>query len=272
MKYPGVFTAEYRSGRKYYRSSVTFHNKHISLGSYKSAKAAARAYRDALDVLHDPDSVISSYQETRALSFCKWVVLCNFRDNGIYIANPVYIRPRFFYYYISPDIFFTFDQEELFYYSAHTIMKRGGHYFVSDYGMQLSVNQRYGIHAYAVMGRDYSFRNGNPFDMRSVNLEIINPYHGVRRISAPEGIRYEARIHINGYCRIGVYASPEEAAVAYNRAVDIVTASGILKHYQTNFIESVSASGYAEMYRTLNISPGLMKVCRRVSARKNQSC
>lgn len=60
-------------------------------------------------------------------------------------------------------------------------MRRGNHYFVSDYGMQLTLTSRYGIKNYAVPGRDYCFRNGDPTDFRRENLQIHNIYHGVRK-------------------------------------------------------------------------------------------
>ncbi len=272
MHHPGVYAAKYKNGRKYYRSSVTYRNRHISLGSYASSALAGKAYLEASELLHTPMTGISDYSTSDTLPFEKWVTLCNFRDNDIYIANPVYIRPKFFYYYLTPDIFFTFDQDDLFYYSAHKIMKRGGHYFVADYGMQISINSRYGIPAYAVAGRDYIFRNGNTFDMRSVNINIVNPYRGVSRVSISNGILYESKIHINGYCRIGLYSTAAEAAVAYNKAADIITASGILHHYAQNYIESLSPSEYADVYSAVNISPNLSRVCRRIISQKNRSC
>ncbi len=33
----------------------------------------------------------------------------NFRDNGLYIANPIYIRIRYFEYYLTQDTVLKFD-------------------------------------------------------------------------------------------------------------------------------------------------------------------
>lgn len=88
---------------------------------------------------------------------------------------------QLFYYYLTPHHVLKFDLEDLFYYSSHKIMRRGNHYFVSDYGMQLTLTSRYGIKSYAVPGRDYCFRNGDPTDFRRENLQIHNIYHGVRK-------------------------------------------------------------------------------------------
>lgn len=52
---PGVFTTTHKDGSTYYRVSITYKNKHISLGSYDDIKLAARAYRDADILLHDDD-------------------------------------------------------------------------------------------------------------------------------------------------------------------------------------------------------------------------
>lgn len=36
-------------------------------------------------------------------------------------------------------------------------MRRGGHLFVADYGMQVNILNRYGIKNYAVKDKDYIF-------------------------------------------------------------------------------------------------------------------
>lgn len=69
----------------------------------------------------------------------------NFRDNGVYIKTPIYLRRNYFEYFLSPTLILKFDIDDLFYYSSHRIQKRGGHLFVSDYGMQYNILSRYGI-------------------------------------------------------------------------------------------------------------------------------
>lgn len=44
---PGVFKAQKKNGDVYYRSSITFHSKHISLGSFDNEEDANAAYNDA---------------------------------------------------------------------------------------------------------------------------------------------------------------------------------------------------------------------------------
>ena len=83
---PGVFEAKKKDGTIYYRSNLTFKNKHISLGSYDSEAAAHQAYRVASSILTDTASIEDSYYMTYALPFQKIVSLINFRDNNMYIS------------------------------------------------------------------------------------------------------------------------------------------------------------------------------------------
>ena len=175
----GVYTATKKDGTLYYRSSITFQNKHISLGSFSSEDQAAAAYLEAEKLVRTHDLALDRFEETCTLSFTKWICLLNFRDNGMYIKTPVYLNNNYFFYYFSPNDYYIFDIDDLFYYSTHSIMRRGGHLFVSDYGMQVNILSRYGIKNYAVAGRDFHFVNGNTRDFRYENIEIINRYHGV---------------------------------------------------------------------------------------------
>ena len=238
----GVFCAQKKDGSIYYRSSVTYQKKHISLGSFPSADRAHNAYLEALRILKGNDSVE------------KWVILLNFKDNRVYFPTPIYVRPHFFYYYYSQEHILKFDVDDLFYYASHKIMKRGGHYFVADFGMQVNILNRYGIKNYAVAGRDYLFRNGDTTDFRRENLEIHNRYHGVLIMRKESGISYRARIHVNGNYIIGTYRTMEEAAIAYNKAIDILKKNGCRKNYTPNYLESISAATYADIYTRLPVS------------------
>jgi hypothetical protein len=133
-------------------------------------------------------------------------------------------------------------------------MRRGGHLFVADYGSQISVPTRHGIKPYAVEGVDYRFVNGDPLDYRRENLEILNVYHGVRVVENG----YMARIHVNGYLQIGIYPSALEAAIAYNKAVDILQKNGIEKEYLQNFLD-ISPRVYADIYASLPVSEKVEK-------------
>ena len=254
MHYEGVFPATKKSGEVYYRASLTFRRKHISLGSYPDPERAHLAYVEGCRILEDSTLTLLHYRTSSPLLFEKWVCLVNFRDNGIYFGNPIYIGQRLFYYYMSPSHILKFDLDDLFYYSSHKIMRRGGHYFVADYGMQVNIASRYGIKNYAVAGVDYRFRNGDATDYRRENLEIFNIYHGVRATQKNGQYRYTVRIHINGNYVVGTYSTKLEAAIAYNKAIDILQKKGLSKKFTPNYIEDISPREYVEIYSSLSVS------------------
>ncbi len=255
----GVFPATKKSGEVYFRASLTYRRKHISLGSYTTPETAHQAYLEGLKLLSDTSINLNSYRSISPLTFEKWVCLLNFRDNGIYFGNPIYMGQKLFYYYLSPSHILKFDLDDLFFYSSHKIMCRGNHYFVADYGMQLNIASRYGIKNYAVPGVDFRFINGDTTDFRRENLEIHNIYHGVRATKQKNGqYLYTARIHIKGNYIIGKYATEWEAAIAYNKAIDILGKKGITKKYTPNYIDGITPRQYAEIYSSLQISPKIM--------------
>lgn len=259
QKWEGVFPATKKDGSTYYRSSVTYKNKHISLGSFQTPDAAHAAYLEARSLLQtEPSFSLDDYTEQHILPFEKWVVLLNFKENRVYFSTPIYVRPHFFYYYYSQEHILKFDVDDLFYYASHKIMKRGGHYFVADFGMQVNILNRYGIKNYAVCGRDYRFRNEDPTDFRRENLVILNKYHGVIAHTENKERCYRARIHLNGNYLIGTYATMEEAAIAYNKAVDIVKRNGCTKNFAQNYLEQISAGTYADIYTRLPISEKIL--------------
>lgn len=255
----GVYIATKKNGETYYRSSITFRRKHISLGSFPDALTAHKAYQMACKIITDLQITIMDYHPSLVLPFEKWVILINFRDNHIYLGHPIYVRPKFFYYYLSFDHVLKFDSDDLFYYSSHKIMARGNHYFVADYGMQVSILSRYGIKSYAVPGVDYKFLNGDTTDFRRENLSIQNTYHGVRRINSKGKTKYYVRIHINGYYHVGTYQDILHAAIAYNKAVDVLHRHGLTKKFIPNYIDSITAREYAEIYSQVKISPKIME-------------
>lgn len=254
-KISGVFVTQKKDGSTSYRSSITYQNKHISLGSFSSPEQAEAAYQEAALLLRAKEPrTLSDYTDGSALSFEKWVVLLNFRNNQVYFSTPIYIRPQFFYYYYSKEIVLKFDIDDLFYYASHKIMKRGNHYFVADFGMQVNILNRYGIKNYAVPDRDYEFQNGDSTDFRRENLVIHNQYHGVLIKSGKDGVKYCARIHVKSNYIIGCYQTMEEAAIAYNKAIDILKKNGCKKNYTPNYLENVPAGMYADIYTRLPVS------------------
>lgn len=256
---PGTFKATKKDGSIYYRSSFTYKNKHISLGSYDDAEAAHRAYQEAGRLTSDNRLGIINFSSRSPLPFEKWVVLCNFRDNNIYFATPIYMRKHYFSYYLDPYTELKFSIDDLFYYASHKIMRRGAHYFVADYGMQVTILSRYGIKNYGVLGIDYNLINGDIYDFRYENIEILNTYHGVRHVTHRGKPMYQARIHLNGYYIIGYYKTALEAAIAYNKAIDILISKGCKKQFKQNYTEGVSASMYADIYHHLKISSKIMQ-------------
>lgn len=68
----------------------------------------------------------------------------------MYIKTPIYLRKNYFSYYLDISHELKFDIDDLFYYSEHRILKRQGHLYVNDYGMQVTLLNRYGIQPHAV--------------------------------------------------------------------------------------------------------------------------
>jgi hypothetical protein len=255
---PGVYTALQKGGNIYYRASITYQGKHISLGSYQCEHDANQAYLLADQVFSDLTWNIENYPSPCILSFCKWVVLNNFRDHRIYFKNPIYLKKRYFLYYIDRDTILKFDIDDLFYYAHHKIIKRGGHMFVSDYGMQVNILSRYGIKNFAVPGRDYHFVNGDSSDYRYSNISVINPYYGVSKVIQNGLTRYVSKIHLNGDYIIGYYKTDTEAAIAYNKAALILRNQGILKNFAENYIDGMDEITYASFFQKIRISKKLM--------------
>ena len=93
----GVYKTNKKDGSVYYRVSITYKNKHISIGSYDDENTASQVYRTACDILFKPDIYYididlhaSSYTECHIdFPYSKFISLINFRDNGIYIKTPI---------------------------------------------------------------------------------------------------------------------------------------------------------------------------------------
>lgn len=248
----GIFVAKRSDNSIYYRVSLVHNGKHISIGSFNNITEAQKCHEEAETVLRNNTYNVENYDNKFNLSYEKYIVLINFRDNKIYFRTPIYLKNNYFCYCYSPTIIFKFDKDDLFYYSDHKIMKRGNHLFVFDYGMQLNLYDRYNIPSYSVCGRDYRFINDDPTDFRYENIEILNPYKGVLKKNKDNKIYYIARIHINGYTKIGEYKTELEAAIAYNKACDIVSQRTKTKYIQNN--PNISPKEYADIYSNIKIS------------------
>lgn len=257
----GVYETTKKDGTPSFRASFTHKGKHISLGSFPTKEGAYRAYLTAELLLRSPEGARLSLSDYAAagkpLSYDKWVILLNLRDNGIYFKTPIYLYRRYFVYHYNEETHLKFDADDLFYYSNHKIMKRGGHLFVADYGMQVTLTSRYGIKPHAVEGRDYRFVNGDSTDFRYGNLELIHHYVGVTSEEKNGKTLYLAKIHITGDFIIGRYSTEEEAAVAYNHAADFLNKKGLEKNYARNYIDGLSDAEYQAIYDRILLPPNI---------------
>ncbi|MBO4373953.1 MAG: hypothetical protein J5829_02495 [Lachnospiraceae bacterium] len=248
----GIFKTNKKDGTVYYRASITYKGKHISLGSSESVEKAELMYRTAVKVVKT-DCVIEEYQDYAGIPFKKYITLINFRDNGIYIKNPIVLRRTYFSYYLSPDIELKFDMEDLFYYSEHAIMKRGRHLFVTAYGLQENIMSRYGIGGFAVPGKDYIFENGDDTDMRYSNIRVINRFRAVRAVKEGLSTAYEVKIHLDGDWKIGRFPTEVLACVAYNKALDEAKKHSLKPRSSYIYIDELNARQYAQIYSVVEL-------------------
>jgi hypothetical protein len=249
----GVYATQLKNGTPSFRAGITVNGKHISLGSYSNPDDAGKAYTEAGELMACTAG-IDDYSDSMTLSFRKYVSLINLRDNHIYFKSPIYLFKKHFMYYVDRDTILTFDVDDLFYYSTKSIMKRGNHLFVADYGMQVNILSRYGIREHSALGRDYYFVNNDRHDFRYGNIVIVNKYYGVRKVIHNNKEQFKAVIHINGDFVIGTYNTEDEAAIAYNKAAHILQEKGIKKSFPENYPESLSAIAYASIYNSVKIS------------------
>ena len=63
---------------------------------------------------------------------------------------------------------------------------------------------------------------------------------------------------MKGYVNVGVYTSEIEAAIAYNKAIDLLKKAGVDKAYTPNYMEGISPDVYADLYASVQVAPGLL--------------
>ena len=227
----GVYKRIDSKGQERFAASFTYKSKHISLGSFSNMEDANAAYNEALELVSTGSKLLNDY-----------------------IKNPIYLRRKYFEYYLSSSEVMKFSAEDLFYYSHHKIIRRGGHLFAADYGMQVNLMHRYGIRSFAVPGKDYIFLNGDNMDFRYENLEIINRYTGVRiEKQFPKPV-YVVKIHINGSVIVGRYNDEIIAAIAYNKAAGLLKDKGFKRNYELNYIDDLSQAEYDAKYSETKLS------------------
>ena len=67
---------------------------------------------------------------------------------------------------------------------------------------------------------------------------------------------------------MGRYKDQLEAAIAYNKAVDVLKKNGFTKKFLLNYIDGLAPSRYAEIYTAVEISPRLYQ-CRPETISRN---
>lgn len=231
MSSSGVFRTNKKDGSVYFRASITYKDKHISLGSFDTEEAAGAAYCFAKDYLggereclpDEYEKVLKSIIDKDpggVISFDKWIMLLNLKKTGMYCKNPIYLYGNYFVYYLDRNTELKFDADELFFFRNHKLQRRGGHIFYSDYGMQCGLLSRFGVKNFAICGRDYVFKNGDELDFRFGNLEIINKYYGVSEKIILGRKKFFVKIHFRSDLKVGCYDDEIVAAVSYNKAAD----------------------------------------------------
>lgn len=260
MAQTGVYTSTKKDGSIYYRTSITYKRKHISLGSYNDRDLAHQVYAEGRKIIDDFEIKVTDYSSSMAIPHDKFISLVNFRDNGLYFATPIYLRRQYFEYYLSKTHVLKFDRDDLFFYASHKIQQKGGYLFVSDYGSQYKILSRYGVRPFAVYGRDYTMVNGDKNDYRYSNIKILNYYTGVTRQTDANTDSYITRIHINGNYIVGHYQDEITAAIAYNKAVDILHSNGFQRNYTKNYIVSLSSVDYRNIYNQISISDNIQQL------------
>ncbi|MCR5238041.1 MAG: hypothetical protein K6E34_12665, partial [Lachnospiraceae bacterium] len=142
----------------------------------------------------------------------------------------------------------------LFYYSSHTIQRRGNHLFVAEFGLQERVLARYDIPGFAVLGKDYRFVNGDHTDLRYANVDVINPVKNIRKRKEGRDEVYNVKMHINGDWNIGSYPTHEMAIIAYNKALDEAKKHGLKRRTEILDIpEGLSPALYAKIYSAIEL-------------------
>ena len=250
----GVYIAYRKDKTPYYRASIHYNGKHVSLGSFDTEEEAHNAYTEASKIYKSKDITIDNYTANEyLLSDDKIVTIINHRDNKIYIKTPIYLRQGYFSYFLTRNRELKFSNDDLFYYSSHRILARKGHLYVNDFGMQYNILSRFGIKNYAVLGNDYTFANGDENDYRYANVIVVNKYHGVHKVTYKGTEKHQVKIHFNGDYLIGRYPTEEEAAIAYNKAVDYARDKGVKKNYIDNYVPDMTDEDYKKIYDSINL-------------------
>lgn len=235
-----------------YRVYYLHQSKKIYIGLYNDLEKATHAYDLASRLLNNPIPLEAC--DDQIIDFKKCVSLINFRENGIYFNNPIYVYPTYFDYYFSVDCKYTFDLKDLFFLTHNKLCQRGNYLYVTLHSRQENLLRRFGILNHASEGKDYIFKNGNPSDFRRENLHLLNHYIGVSFGKKHGKPTYTSKILFNNYITIGHYDSELEAAIAYNKAVDLLASKCTDSKFIKNDIPYLTRSEYQSLYERIVLS------------------
>jgi hypothetical protein len=241
-----------------YRVYYPYYKKKIYLGLYKDLASATHAYDYVDQIMHSQKNLATCVQTSKAfISFHKLIILLNYRDTKLYFNKPIYLDGYFFSYYLDENTKLIFDKEDLFFFSTHTLGKRGGYLYVENGISQTSLLSRFGIPNYSKVGKDYFFKNENPLDFRRENLIVNNTFIGVSKEIKYKKEVYVARITLKNTLIIGYYETATQAAIAYNKAAMLLMDKNPKKQYTLNTLDYLTASEYSQIYESVAVSPRL---------------
>lgn len=249
--YPSVL-----NGKTHYKIYFVYESNKIYLGTYPSMETAEKALVEAEALMKHPQGP-PQFELAPTLNYKKIVSLCNLRDYKKYMKNPIYLYATYFHYYLSKNCILVFDSKDLLYFSTYKIYKRGNYLYTQDSISQQNILARFGIPNHSVINKDYFFKNNNPYDFRSENLIVVNSYKGVTKKIKDNSTIYVAYIYIKTNLIIGHYESEIEAAIAYNKAIDLLRQQGLFRDYTYNVIPYITETEYRAIYDRLTLSPRL---------------
>ena len=247
----------YPATHECYRVYYLYKTKKIYIGLYNTYEEALWAY-EFVEKLFTSDLSLNEYSNSCPIPFEKFVACINFRVTHMYFKTPIYVYTDHFKYYLTPDLWLTFDLKDLLYFSTKRIHKRGDYLYTYIGDHQENILKRFGFNRPMTYLKDYTFLNGNRYDFRRKNIQVINHYYGVSLETKYNKPTYVTRITLNkGTLVVGHYTSDMLAAIAYNKAVDLVTASLKEHNYPKNTFPFLTRQEYENLYLSLPISKRL---------------
>lgn len=247
----------YPATNERYRVYYLHKTKKIYIGLYNTYEEALLAY-NFVEKLFTNHLSLDDYVSHYPIAFEKFIACINFRDNHMYFKTSIYVHSDHFKYYISPDLYLIFDLKDLLYFSTKRIHKRGDYLYTYIGDQQENILKRFGFNKSMTYLKDYTFINGNRYDFRRKNIHVINHYYGVSLETKYNKPTYVTRITINRRILVvGHYASEMLAAIAYNKALDLVTTSLKEHNYSKNNFPFLTRQEYDSLYESLPISKRL---------------